>query len=423
MNWVSLVIGLVVGVALGMAIALIFRLMQTRTAKQLAGELFRESEDQRKANVEEIKDNIKSVFGDMSLEALRKATDEFLKLAKTKLDSEREIGVKELDAKKELIDQKLVQMTSELQKVTNLVDAFEKDRERKFTELSTELREASKQTAVLTETTGKLREALASARVRGQWGERMAEDVLSVAGFIENVNYLKQKVIEGAGSRPDFTFLLPQDFRLNMDVKFPLDNYAKFCEANSDDEKAKYCSNFLKDSKARIKEVTTREYINPEQNTLDYVLLFIPNEQVYRFIHEQDSSVIDYGLENKVILCSPITLFAILVIIRHAVDSFVLQQRSNEILSLLGTFGKQWGKFIDQLKQLGKKIDGVQEAYESLATTRRKQLEKPLNKIEGIRTQLGLPRADEGEQGSLLPGEEVGEDREETPENKKNGGT
>jgi DNA recombination protein RmuC len=419
MNWASVILGLIIGFILGLIVAFVMRLIREKTAKELAGELFRESEDQRKANVKEVINNIRGVFGDMSLEALSRASNEFLKLAKAKLGTEREIGIKELDAKKGLIDQQLDRMNSELQKVTNLVDTFEKDREKKFVELSMELKKASEQTAALTETTGKLREALASAKVRGQWGERMAEDVLHVAGFIENVNYLKQKVIEEAGSRPDFTFLLPQDFRLNMDVKFPLDNYIKFCEANSDDEKAKYCGNFLKDAKARVKEVTTREYINPEQNTLDYVLLFIPNEQVYRFIHEQDSSIIDYGLENKVILCSPITLFAILVVIRHAVDSFALQQRSNEILSLLGTFGKQWGKFIDQLKQLGKKIDSVQEAYESLTTTRRRQLEKPLNKIESIRTQLGLPIAEEGEEGSSLLSEGVGEGSEESTGNKK----
>lgn len=419
MSWASLVIGLIVGFALGIAVALVFKLVQVRTAKELAEELYRENEQQRISNVSTVIENVKTSFASLSLDALSKAQNTFLDLAREKLESERKANTQELESKKGLIDQQLQQMNSELQKVTNLVDTFEKDREKKFGELSMELKKAGEQTVALAETTGKLREALASAKVRGQWGERMAEDVLHVAGFIENVNYLKQKVIEEARSRPDFTFLLPQDFRLNMDVKFPLDNYIKFCEANSDDEKGKYCGNFLKDAKARIKEVTTREYINPEQNTLDYVLLFIPNEQVYRFIHEQDSSIIDYGLENKVILCSPITLFTILVVIRHAVDSFAFQQRSNEILSLYGTFSKQWGKFVDQLKQLGKKIDAVEEAYESLATTRLRQLDRPLKKIEIIRTRLGLPIAEDGEGGLLLLSEEVGEDSEESTGDKK----
>ena len=62
---------------------------------------------------------------------------------------------------------------------------------------------------MLSSTTQSFREALANPNARGQWGERMAEDVLRHAGFIEHVNYEKQVVVEGAGI-PDFTFLLPR---------------------------------------------------------------------------------------------------------------------------------------------------------------------------------------------------------------------
>ena len=219
----------------------------------------------------------------------------------------------------------------------------------------------------------------------------MAEDVLRLAGFVENVNYVKQKTIAGSGSRPDFTFLLPRKLTLNMDVKFPLDNYLKLLDAKSDPERAKYRTDFLRDVKARIKEVSTRDYINPEQNTVDSVLLFIPNEQIYAFIHEQDSAILDDGIRQGVVFCSPLTLFAILAVIRKAVDNFSLEQTSNEILSLLGDFKKQWGEFLGKLELVGKRIGDSQKEYEALTTTRRRQLERPLNRIEDLRMQRGLP--------------------------------
>lgn len=225
----------------------------------------------------------------------------------------------------------------------------------------------------------------------------MAEDVLRLAGFIENVNYLKQKAIEGAGSRPDFTFILPKDLQLNMDVKFPLNNYVRFLEADVESEKTRFRNDFLRDVKARIKEVTTKEYINPEQNTVDYVLLFIPNEQIYSFIHNEDSSILDEALKSRVIFCSPITLFAVLSVIRQAVDNFALEKTSNEIISLLGVFKKQWDEFTGKLEVLGKRIDDVQKEYELLTTTRRRQLERPLNKIDDLRTQRGLPLSTKNE--------------------------
>ena len=93
------------------------------------------------------------------------------------------------------------------------------------------------------------------------------------------------------------------------------------------------------------------------------------------------------------VLCSPITLFAVLAVIRQAVDNFALEKTSNEILSLLGSFKKQWHEFLKKLEQLGKRIEEASKDYESLTITRRRKLETPLNRIEELRTQRQLPLA------------------------------
>ena len=91
---------------------------------------------------------------------------------------------------------------------------------------------------------------------------------------------------------------------------------------------------FIRDAKQRVKEILTRGYIDPEHGTLDYVLLFIPNEQVYGFIHEHAPDFLDDALRQKVVLCSPYTLFAILGVIRQTLENFNLSQKTNEILQL-----------------------------------------------------------------------------------------
>ncbi|RLB40155.1 MAG: DNA recombination protein RmuC, partial [Deltaproteobacteria bacterium] len=280
MEWIPIVTAMAIGFALGFLAAFALRIVHTKTADTLARQIMEKSEAEKKAALDNILAEVKTSFGDLSFEALRKSTEEFLKLAKARLDAEREVSSKELEAKKALIDAQLKKMNTELENVSLLVRDLEKDRATKFGQLASQLKASQEQISQLLKTTSALREALASTKARGQWGERMAEDVLRVAGFVENVNYLKQKAVAGAGTRPDFTFLLPKDLKLNMDVKFPLDNYLRFLEADTDIEKQKFKNNFLRDVKARIKEITTRDYINPEQNTLDYVLLFIPNEQV-----------------------------------------------------------------------------------------------------------------------------------------------
>ncbi|OGG06376.1 MAG: hypothetical protein A3F83_11895 [Candidatus Glassbacteria bacterium RIFCSPLOWO2_12_FULL_58_11] len=386
MNVLMIVI-FAVGFIAGIVVALLWKFLQLRKTAEIVEEVYRRNESQ-----------LRDSFGQMSLDALAKS----IEIAQKNVQA---LGAKELDSKKGLIDQQLQNMTGELKKMSDLVKEIEKDREKKFGEITTQLKTTGEQTAQLVQSTSTLREALASTKVRGQWGERMAEDVLRLAGFIENVNYEKQKAIEGVGTRPDFTFLLPDQLKLNMDVKFPLDNYLRYIEVASEPEKAEYLKRFLKDVRSRIKEITTRDYINPEQNTVDYVLLFIPNEQIYTFIHEQDSTILDEGLKNRVVFCSPITLFAILAVIRQALDNFSLEKTSNEILSLLGRFKKQWDEFIGKFETLGKRISDVQKEYESLTTTRRRQLEKPLNKIEELRTRRELPIAT-AEEESEAAGEE-----------------
>ncbi len=386
MELIQLLAALLVGFVIGFGAAFILKVLNTQTARELAGTILEENDIRRQENTNTVITTVKAQFGEIWPEMLTQTTD----MAKQKLEAEREVNTRELDGKKALIDKQLANITAELDKVSQLVNNLEKDRENKFGELTKQLEMTGKQTAELIQSTGTLREALASTKIRGQWGERMAKDILDIAGFIEGVNYVKQTAIEGKSNIPDFTFFLPRELRLNMDVKFPFNNYVRFLEANAETEKESYRKSFLRDVKNRIKEITTRDYIDPEQNTVDYVLLFIPNEQIYAFIFQEDSSIVDESLKKKVVICSPITLFAVLAIIRQAVDNFTFEQTSKEIIGLLGSFKKQWEKFIDVLTNLGKRIELTQKAYYDLITTRRSELEKPLNKIEEIRIGQGI---------------------------------
>ena len=128
----------------------------------------------------------------------------------------------------------------------------------------------------------------------------MAEDVLKFSGLVEGINYVKQSAYsdsEMVRNIPDFTFFLPNDLKVNMDVKFPFAHYLDFVNAESDILRESHKKAFFKDVKARIKEVTTRSYISDE--TVDYVLVFIPNEQIYGFINQEDQNVIQDALSKK----------------------------------------------------------------------------------------------------------------------------
>jgi DNA recombination protein RmuC len=353
----------------------------------------------RKSDAEgrQIRDELEKSFKAVSFEVSKQSVDELIRISKEVLDSKTSISSADLEEKKKLIDQSLGSLTKDMQerldKVQKLMTEINKAVPEKYGEVSKSIEQISRQTDDLRQTAESLNRALSSTQVRGQWGERMAEDILRIVGLQENINYVKQKSV-GGGARPDFTFLLPNDLKVNMDVKFPYDKYKAYLDAESDNEKKQAQKSFLSSVKGRIKEVTGRDYINPEDNTVDYVLVFIPNERVYAFIQEADSSILDDALRQKVILCSPLTLYAMLALMRQAIDNFNLRKSSREIQALLGGFSKQWGMFVDSMKTVGGRIDSARAAFDDLTGVRRRMLDRQvrkideLNKAEGINAKL-----------------------------------
>lgn len=331
------------------------------------------------------------------------ATEHLLTVAEERFKRASEAGAADLDTKKQLIDQRLERVDTALHEVSSQLKGFESG-------LTAQLKAMGDQTSALSSTTGQLKEVLSNSRARGQWGERMAEDILRLIGFVEGVNYHKQVTLTDGGGRPDFVFPLPGDLRLNMDVKFPFDNYQRFIEAESDADREVHKKAFLRDVRDRIKEITTREYIDPEGGTADYVLLFIPNESVYAFICEQDSTVLDYSLGMKVVCCSPYMLFAMLALVRQAAEHVALRRASDEVISHMGRFTAEWGKFGTELDKLKRRLDLVSRGFEEITGRRRRALQRPLDDIEALRKQRGLaiaPIAPE-EQGALLSEDDFG---------------
>jgi DNA recombination protein RmuC len=393
------------GLLFGIGLMTVVNWMKRDENRRFTLELMRQSQAERFKDLELVNERLKEAFTAISYEALNKNTERFLSIAGETLKHQIQSGEQNLEAKKGLIDQTLETISKELAKVNEVICQMEKDRELKFGEISTQLKTAVEQTAKLQETTSHLKEILANSRIRGQWGERMAEDVLRAAGFIEGINYRKQ-LSSPEGNRPDFTFLLPKNLIINMDVKFPLDNYLQFLKTEDNNLKESFRQQFIKDVRNRIREVIGRDYINPEENTVDYVLVFIPNEQIYGFIHEIDGSIIDEALKNKVVLCSPLTLYAFLAIIRQAVEHFNLEQTTSKILSLLAGFHKQWEFFCNAFERMGKRLEDAQKEYLALVSTRRHQLEKPLQMIEDLRRRNYFPAEPESKEELAAAGEE-----------------
>jgi DNA recombination protein RmuC len=298
-----------------------------------------------------------------------------------------------------VVGDQLAGLSARLEALNATVSGVERDRSRDHGELREQVAAAARQASALGETAGALRQALANPKARGQWGERMAGDVLRAAGLVEGVSYVKQRPLPG-GTIPDVTFLLPQDLVLHMDVKFPIAGYLRCLDAVTDQEAAAHRAAFLRSVRDRVNELTTRGYVDPAAGTVDYVLCFIPNESVYAFIHEHDPGLLDHALARKVVCCSPLTLFAVLAVIRQAVDAFAVQRASDEVISALAGFTDQWERFCAAMDKVGRSFEAVHRSWEDLSGPRRRALTQRLARVEELRQLRGLPEG--GEPGPAL---------------------
>ncbi|MFW6133568.1 MAG: DNA recombination protein RmuC [Planctomycetota bacterium] len=320
--------------------------------------------------------------------AQRQMRETFSALAGEALDANAkrlgEATAAQLDGKKQLIDQSVKAANERLEQVRQLLQRVETERKQDFGKLSQSV-------ASLSTTTGELHRMLASSQRRGAWGERMAEDVLRLVGMIQGVNYAKQDERYAAGGRPDFTFFLPNDLKCNMDVKFPLEAYKAYVDAEDDAAHDDARGELVAAVRKYVRDVSGRGYIDSSVPTVNYVIVFVPSEQLYGVVLAAEPDLIDEALRRRVVLASPLTLYAMLAVVRQAAESANVLRTADEVLDLLGQFEAQWQRYKEEVDRLGNQLDTVRKTYDNLRTTRTNTLEKPLTKIDELRSRRDLP--------------------------------
>lgn len=247
------------------------------------------------------------------------------------------------------------------------------------------IREQLANTAKITEglqvSTDSLKNLLSNNRLRGVWGEQVAEDLLLAAGFVEGSNFTKQSTT--SEGRPDFTILLPDGSKLNVDAKFPFDDLMEYQDAKNEVAKKVALSKFGNSMKLKVKSITTKDYINPQDQTLDFVVMFIPNEMIFSFIYEKLPDINEYCNQRKVVLAGPFGFTAVLRLVMQAHKNFGYEKHLQEIFGLVSKFQEEYAKFGDHMQRLGSQLTTAQKTFQEVEGTRSRKLTKVVDQIGG----------------------------------------
>ena len=253
--------------------------------------------------------------------------------------------------------------------------------------------------------TSRLNLTLSSNQKRGNWGEIQVEKILEDSGLVKGQNFETQKPME-SGKIPDVTLNLPEGQILNLDVKFPLNNYMKYLDViekreNSIDESdydlldksaSELKNDFLSDVRKRVNEVTKEGYIDPKNNTIDYALLFVPVEGIFQFIVENELEltngkidIYNEAIEKNIIMVPPSLLLVYYSTIKNAVETFSLQDKARDLIDLHKVFLTQWEKYRKQIDGLQASITSLQNKYDELTNVRSNELFKVVEKIDDLK--------------------------------------
>lgn len=326
-------------------------------------------------NQQEITDTIEQKLTELLPVVLNQANEDLVRMANEKLSSETKQNRVDLENKRE-------EITRLVKNLEDYVKTTEKDRIDSFSSLRTSLDESKKITEQLSVNTESLKKVLSNNQLRGQFGEQVADDLLKMAGFVRGVDYEFNKEQAGSETRPDFCVFLPDGTRINIDSKFPYANLQKMTETDDKEMKEKFRVQFERDVKEKMKQVTTRDYINPEDKTVDFVILFIPNEMIFSYIYEKMPELSQAAMASKIVFAGPFSFTAILRMVKQSYENFRVQKNIYNIIGHVRAFEKEFVNFSDSFYKIGEKIDGLQKQYDTVSTTRFNQLVRRVDKVK-----------------------------------------
>ncbi len=331
-------------------------------------QLFNLQTEKKQDEFDQQLDLLQGSFSTLSQQALQQNNQSFLSLAKEsfgKLQIQAESQLKQ----KEVSFAHLVKPIQEtLAKTDAQLQRLEKDRVSSESKLTTQIEGLLQSQQFLQTETRNLVTALRRPEVRGQWGELTLKRLAELAGLSEHCDFDEQVTTLSSDSllRPDMVVNMPGNRQLVVDVKAPLDAYLSAIEANSDMQRDTHLTQHLKNVKGRIKELAMKKYWEQFEQAPDFVVLFIPGDQFLSAALDQDKSLLEYAMQQRVILATPTSLVGLLRAIAYGWNQENLNQNAEVVRKIGKDLHQRLGTLSEHMAKLGKSLDSSVSTFNKL---------------------------------------------------------
>jgi len=340
---------------------------QDRRLAEYQERLLQESRqaEEKQALLLAAQERLHQAFTVLSAEALRRNNEDFLRMAQEKLGQFLAQAQQDLENRQQGFGQMVDPVRESLQKMNERLDALEQVRTGAYSALSEQLRGlVQDHLPRLHRETAALVKALRQPAARGRWGEMQLRRVVEMAGMLDHCDFVEQASMqsEQGQQRPDLLVHLPGGKEIVVDAKAPLNAYLHAIEAESDEDRQQWLRKHAAELRTHLQQLGRKSYWEAVPSP-EFVVLFLPGEDFFSAALQMDPGLIEFGVEQKVLVATPTTLIALLRAAAYgwrqeavAANAQAISALGRELYERLGTLTGHWAK-------LGRQLHGAVSAY------------------------------------------------------------
>jgi DNA recombination protein RmuC len=256
------------------------------------------------------------------------------------------------------VEEKLGRMESE-------IGRLERERRQAQGELSQMVRTLGEGVGTLRQEAGNLVSALKRPTTRGAWGEIQLRNVVEMAGMVSHCDFVEQSTIQtGEGAlRPDMLVRLPGGKLVVVDSKVPLDAYLSSLEASVEEERELHAIRHARQTREHITRLASKGYQRQFDSTPEFVVMFVPSDGIYQAALAQDPALIEYGVQQQVLMATPTTLIGLLWAVHYGWRQELIAESAREIAESARELHRRLGRFVEPFAKMGRQLDSAVSAY------------------------------------------------------------